>query len=142
MARKLGEPYPLTILDLRGGRNGYDPPMLVPDDQCVEALNVDGWEGSIANKRGGASAIGVTFSAGGPFGGRIVSLLRHVPFGDESAAEFWAADTTGLLARLAGAATWTAVTVKDALTTPSEVHGVSLGGFFHLAYDSAQNRAQ
>lgn len=141
MARKAGEPYALTILDLRGGRNGFDPPHLIPDDQCLEALNVDGWEGSIANKRGGASSVGITFSSGGPFGGRIVSLLRHVPAGDETVAEFWAVDTTGLVARLAGAATWVDKTPSDTVSTPAEVLGASLGGYFHLAYDSSQNRA-
>src|SRR5262245_22256746 len=142
MARaKIGEPYPLTIADLRGGRNGFDPPHLIPDNQCLEALNVDSWEGGIANKRGGASSVSLTFSSGGPFGGGVVSLLRPVPAGDETAAEFWAVDTTGLTARLAGAATWVDKTPSDAISTPNEVLGVSLGGFFHLAYDSNQNRA-
>lgn len=132
---------PLLIDDLRGGRNGFDPPLKIPANQCLEALNVDGWEGSLANKRQGASAVGITFSAGGPFGGRIVSLLRHVPSSDETAAEFWAVDTTGLVARLAGAATWVEKTPADAVSTPAEVLGASLGGFFHLAYDSTQNRS-
>lgn len=141
MAAKIGEPYPLTILDLRGGRNGFDPPLLIPDDQCLEALNVDTWEGSIAMKRPGASSVSLTFSSGGPFGGRIVSLLRHVPGGDETAAELWAVDTTGLVGRLAGAATWVQKTLTDAISTPAEVFGASLGnGFFHLAYNSAVDR--
>lgn len=143
MARRAGEEYTLTIADLRGGRNGCDPPTLIPEDQCLEALNVDGWEGSVANKRGGASTVSLTFSAGGPFGARIVSLLRHVPAGDETAAELWAVDAsaTPIVGRLAGAATWTAPTLKDNVTTPAEVHGASLGGFFELAYDSSQNRS-
>ncbi len=140
MARKTGEPYPLVISDLRGGRNGYDPPLLIPEDQCLEALNVDGWVGSVAHKRGGAGSRSLTFSLGGPFAGRLVSLLRHVPSDNETLAETWAVDTTSMVGRVAGTTTWTQPVFTDAITTPAEVYGASLGGFFHLAYDSAVDR--
>lgn len=131
----------LGLTSLRGGRNGYDPPTAIPDDQCVEALNVDWWAGGLANKRGGHSALSTTFSAGGPFTGIIGSMVRHVPAGDETAAELWAFDSAAVNGRLAGAATWTAPTFVDAVSDAKGIVGTSLGGFLHLFYDSAQNRA-
>ena len=132
---------PLLIANLRGGRNDSDPPEMLPDDQCAEALNVDWWEGTVANKRGGASALGITFSSGGPFT-VVGSLLRHVPGIDETAAELWALSANVVLGRLAGGTTWVEVTQKDTITASVGVTGASLGGFFFLTLDTAQNRLQ
>lgn len=131
----------LVIASLRGGRNGYDPPTSIPNDQCLEAVNVDWWQGGIANKRGGSAALSTTFGSGGPFTGIIGSLLRHVPAGDETAAELWAFDSAAVNGRLAGAVTWTAPSFVDAVTDAKGITGASLGGYFHLFYDSAQNRS-
>lgn len=132
---------PLVIDDLTGGRNGNDSPISLDANQCVEALNVDWWSGSFAGKRNGASAIGVTFSAGGPFTSTIASLLTYVPGADETAAELWAVDGAGVVGRLAGATQWTAPTLKDSTQTTVDWSAVGLGGFFHLMYDTAQNRS-
>jgi hypothetical protein len=131
----------LAITSLRGGRNGYDPPMEIPDDQCKEALNVDWWDGGLANKRGGSAALSMTFSSGGPFTGNIGSLVRHVPAGDEAAAELWAFDSAGVNGRLAGATTWTAPTFVDAVGFARDIVGASLGGYLHLFYRSTENRS-
>src|SRR5262252_18023 len=56
----------LIIGDLRRGRNGTDPPFSLQDQECVEALNVDYYNATLARKRGGADALSLTFSAGGP----------------------------------------------------------------------------
>jgi hypothetical protein len=50
----MAKAYSLPIVDCRGGRNDSDPPQFLPDDQVVEALNVDWWEGTVANKRQGS----------------------------------------------------------------------------------------
>lgn len=142
----MSKPYALRIVDLRGGRNDSDPPLSLPDDQCQEALNVDWWEGSVANKRGGAVALSTTFSSGGPFTGIVSSLIRHVPGSDETLAELWAFDnaTTPIVGRLAGATTFVAPTMKDALQTSAAagrtVTGVSFNGMLFLCYDSAEFR--
>lgn len=131
----------LVLSDLRGGRNGYDPPAMIPNDQCLEAVNVDWWAGGLANKRGGSSALSMTFSSGGPFTGNIGSLIRHVPTAAEDAAELWAFDTAGVNGRLAGATTWTAPTFVDAVGFSREIVGASLNGFLHLFYRSSENRS-
>lgn len=136
----MSETKTLAITSLRGGRNGYDTPIQIPDDQCREAVNVDWWKGGLANKRGGSAALSMTFSSGGPFTGNIGSLIRHVPAGDEDAAELWAFDSAGVNGRLAGATTWTAPTFVDAVVFSRGIVGTSMGGFLHLFYDSNSNR--
>lgn len=130
----------ILIHDLSGGRNDSDPPAMLPDDQCQEALNVDWWEGTLAHKRNGSTALSTTFSSGGPFTGLIGSVLRHVPGNSEAAAELWAVDDAGVVGRLAGATTFTAPTMADATTDSVTWTGASLDGKFFLGFDSAQNR--
>lgn len=132
---------PLVLADCRGGVNEYDPPSLIPDDQVTAALNCDSWEGSLAHKRNGATALTLTFASGGPFTGIVGSLVRHVQAGDETAAELWAFDSAGINGRLAGATTWTAPTFTDAVSDAKGISGASIAGFLHLAYDSTQNRS-
>lgn len=136
----MAKTFPLLIANLRGGRNDSDPPTQLPDDQCQEALNVDWWEGTVANKRQGSTALSTTFSAGGPFAGAVTSLIRHVPGNDETAAELWAVDAGNVVGRLAGAVTFTAPTLADASTDGASWVGASLDGKLFVAYDSAQNR--
>lgn len=136
----------IIIDDLTGGRNGFDPPHRIPEGQCAEARNVDFWDTALGAKRFGASAIGVTFSSGGPFSGSAGSLIRHVPGDDETAAELWAIDNGSVsrFARLAGASTWTQVTLADNLSASSDANnvvGASINGFLFLAYKNvAGNR--
>lgn len=131
----------ILIADLRGGRNDADPPAMLPDNQCVEALNVDWWDGTVANKRQGSTALSTTFSAGGPFTSLVGTLLRHVPGNDETAAELWGFDGAAVVGRLAASTSWVAPTMADAFTTTSiGITGASLGGMFFLAYDSNLNR--
>jgi hypothetical protein len=134
---------PFLIMGLRG-RNGSDAPIALPDDQCCEAVNVDFSEGGLVRRRGGCTALGVTFSSGGPFASAIASLVRHVPGVDETAMELWAMDGSGQFCRLAAATTWTEPTLADAMLNPSieswNVIGASVGGFLFLAYRTAVNR--
>lgn len=132
----------LVVTNLTG-RNGYDSPTQIPDDQCVEALNVDFFDGTFARKRGGAAALSMTFSSGGPFTGQPGSLVRFVPGNDETAAELWAFDNTPLPGRLAGGTSWVEPTMTDALANAiasTTVQGASFGGMLFLCYDTTQNR--
>jgi hypothetical protein len=132
---------PIGSIDLRRGRNGYLPPWAIADDECADAVNVDWYGSNFARRRNGVSTVSTTFSAGGPFGGIISSLFRHVPGTDESLAELWAVDSTGVVGRMAGASTFSAPTLKDALTGNGwDVSGASVNGKFALGYKSAQNR--
>lgn len=128
----------LTFGDLRGGRNSSDPPLSLADDQVVEAVNVDWWEGTLANKRNGSTVITLTSS---PFTGVVSAAIRHVPGVDESASELWGFDQNNIIGRLAGGVAWATPTVVDANTGAAwEAVGVSYAGMLLLAYKSAQNR--
>ncbi len=131
----------LIIEDLSGGRNGYLAPLSIDNDECSEAINVDWYRTMFAHKRGGTAAISLTFSAGGPFTTAIGFMFRHVPGSNEQAAELWAFDAT-MWGRLAGAATWTAPTFKDAWTGTfaQDVSAATINGHLMLAYKSAVNR--
>lgn len=146
----------LMIADLRSGRNGTDPPLslkqptqsyqgsaMAGSGECVEAINVDWYNASLARKRGGADSVSLTFTSGGPFTGKLSFLGRHVPTTDEAVAELWAVDdaATPVVGRMAGAATFTAPTLKDNLTGNGwDVTGASLNGKYFLSYKSAQAR--
>jgi hypothetical protein len=133
---------PIVIAQIRG-RDGSRAPIFVPDDLCCDAVNVDFWEGGLCNRRGGCTSVSLTFSSNGPFANGLGFLGRYVPGLDESAAEFWAADGSLQIGRLAGAATWTEPTIVDAPGTVGAVLNMTaagLGGFYFLQYDSSQNR--
>jgi hypothetical protein len=131
----------LVIDDLTGGRNGVDPPQLIRDIETADAVNVDLYRTRFAHKRGGGSNLSLTFSAGGPFGGAINGLFRHVPASNQALAELWAVDSFNVFGRLAGGTTWTAPTFKDAMTGAGyDVDGASINGKFMLAYQSATAR--
>ena len=132
----------LAITDLRGGINDSAPPLLVGDRQVTAATNIDYYDGGLGRKRGGAATVPVSFYSGSPFTGRIYSLIRHVPGSDDTAAELWAFDEDGIVARRPAAATWIGITAGDALTAPIGrwVSGASFNGKLFLGYNTAQNR--
>lgn len=132
-----------VIRDLSGGRNGYDVAIAFSenDRECADAVNVDFYKSKLGNKRGGMSALSLTFSAGGPFTGVISSAFRHVPTTAETAAELWLFDDAGIVGRLAGATTFTAPTFKDAPTGNAwDITAASINGKLFLAYLSAVDR--
>ena len=133
----MGSPAVLTIDDLSGGRNGYDTPSAIPNDQTFEALNVEYFDGGLGRKRNGATAIGMTSS---PFTGVVSSLLRYVPAFNEADAEFWGCDSDFKVGRLAAGTAWATPTLTDTPTSSVGWNGIGLGGFFHLAFDTNQNR--
>ena len=129
-----------TIGDLRGGRNGVDPPLAIKENQCVDAVNVEWFQTTLGRKRNGMSAAAVTFSSGGPFTGKISSIFRHVPGTDETAAEQWMVDSALVTGRRAGAATLTAPTYKDALSGNGwDVDWATLNGKLFIAYPAGSS---
>ncbi len=131
----------LIVIGTLNGRNGADPPLALPDDQAVEMLNVDRWDGLIGRKRGGTSS--VTDTGGTAFSSGMQSLFRHVPGADETAAEFWGIDGAGtpIVKRMTGGSSFANVTLDDAISTrPQDVVAASLNGKLFLAYDSTQDR--
>ncbi len=130
----------LVIDDLRGGRNGFDPPWALQNNQCVDAVNVDFYGTRFAHKRLGmtaASTTGVTCT------GVISSLFRHVPGILQSAAELWMVDdsATPIVNRLAGGTSFAAPTLLDAPTGNGyDFTGASINGKFFCAYKSGTAR--
>lgn len=134
----------LTVPDLRGGRSGKDVPTSLPTNQCTEAFDVDFYYAKCGNKRWGATA--TSLSGYGTQTDHDGSLIRHVPGGDEAAAELWTFNADSFSAaggkqvqRLVGA-TWSAPTVKDSLlraiapNATAEVRGASFNGKLFLTY--------
>lgn len=133
----------LVIADLRGGRNAVDPPWLIKDNEVADAVNVDYWHSRFGHKRGGTTAIATTFSAGGPFTGRIYNLFRYVPAAGALSAELWASDNASppVWGRSVAGAQFVAPTLKDAGTngtTPNTATTINNNLF--VAYVSAVAR--
>lgn len=114
------------------GRDGSNNSFLISERQCLEAYNVDWFLSGLGQKRGGARSITNGFKA--------VAMFRHVPSDDQTAAEFWAMDETGVLHRYSGGA-WSTPTMMDACTaSPQEAVFCSFNGKLYIAYKSAHNR--
>lgn len=131
----------VVIADLRGGMNSADPPLSLPENQCVEALNVDWYDGLIGRRRNGASSLSLT--GGTAFVGPMDTIIRHVPGGEDAAAELWGFDSNSptLVKRLAGGTAWADVTMSDNIaTSPIQVYGASFNGKLYLAFDTAGDR--
>lgn len=120
------------------GRNGSDSKLLIPDTQCLEAMNVDWFRSGFGRKRGGAAAIGMT--GGTAFTSGVRSMYRHVP-STQTLAEFWALDGANQFHRLAGSAVWADPSVVDACTgLPDEAVFQSMNGVLYVAYQTGHNR--
>lgn len=138
------KPSPFVIDNLSGGQNDTDPPTALAPTQCVLAQNVEFYQAPCGRRRLGSTAITVSSSLTSK--DAITFLHRHLPTGDESAAQLWAAAATiGNSVALAYKDTaWHDVTFTDAPTNtgtyPYEFNAVSLHGKLFLAYKSAQDR--
>lgn len=136
----MAEKFPISVTDLRGGRNGIDTPTDegFPNIQCCEAMNVDFSRGPLGGKRYGSATIT------DPFSGAFTSvrlLARHVPAGDELAAELWAIQSTGEIRRYVTGAWSAAITVSDAPAgSRLDMCAVSFNGKLFFFYDSAVDR--
>lgn len=130
---------PIGVMGIQG-RNGSDPLLLIPDNQCLEAFNIDWYKASLGRKRGGATTLSLATS-GTAFASGTAALGRFVPAFDQTAAEFWAIDFALNFHRLAGGVTWADPTVLDACSaTPQEVNYLPFNGKLYISYKSAHNR--
>lgn len=134
-----GETY-VPFMGIRG-RNGYDDPFMVSEDQCCEALNVDWYGAAVGRRRWGASAIGLT--GGTAFTNQIFFMGRNVPGYSQAAAEMFAADgaNPALLKRLTGGVAWADVTMPDSIDSliaaNREMVGVPFNGKYFVCYSHA-----
>jgi hypothetical protein len=133
-------PTKLITIGPFNGRNGADAPIDLPDDQAVEMLNVDRWDGLIGRKRGGCDAVSTT--GGSAFSLGIAALIRHVPGADETLAELWGVDGAGVIKRLAGGTTFVDLTYvnADSIANMVDTVGVSFNGKLYLFYNSTVDR--
>jgi hypothetical protein len=116
-----------SIATQKGGRNGIDPPMLIPDDQLMEAMNVDWYKGAICRKRPGSDLI--PLSGGSPVSGSINAMFRFVPAGATfTASELWLIDNAGVFHRMAGGTTLADVTPKDVISGGGGVNATGMRG--------------
>jgi hypothetical protein len=138
----------LVISDLRGGRNGTEPPTVLGDTTCVEALNVDWDDAAVAHKRLGASAVVLQGPGAGasPITGTVSFLGRHVPNSDDTMAELWMADDAFPNAnicreQLGGSPGLVKPTITDPVTGNGwDVQGASIRSKYMLCYQSGQPR--
>lgn len=130
----------IPIGSFLGGRNAADAAISLTDNEVVQMRNGDTWRTHLFRKRGGATAP----SIGTALTGIISSLLAHLPNNNPANAELWGVDdaTPPVMARMAAATTFTAVTTTDAVATGGglKVRGASFNGKHYLAYDSAVDR--
>lgn len=136
---------PLILADLSLGRNGMDSPVspLFPDNQCVEALNVDFRNGGLGRKRGGMyDVLGNTTGSG--LTTEVFSLFRHTPSGDETLGEMWAVDNVNPVFpnRLPAGTAWSAPnTMTDGIDDNFQnVNFVSFNGKLFFFYNGSVDR--
>ncbi len=131
----------LLISDLRGGRNGADPPISLPDNQAVEMLNVDHYGSLLGNKRGGSTA--VTETGGTAFSSGVLALHYHVPGASLAAGELWGIDgaATPIVKRMTGGTSFADITMSDVIATAAAFTTfASFNGKLYMAYDSSVDR--
>lgn len=129
----------IEVSGFRGGQNATDDPMDLDEEQVRQARNGDWHRTSGFRKRLGAA----TPSIGSAFSGVIRQLLSHLPGNDPALAELFGIDdaTPEVMARMAGASTFTAVTLEDAIdSAPADIHGASFENQFFLTFDSDEDR--
>lgn len=130
---------PIGVIGIRG-RNGSDSRFVCPDDQCLEALNIDWHQSSLGRRRGGCIEIPVT--GGTAHSSGVRSAFRFVPGDDETAAELWDIDGARVFHRMAGGSVFSDPTVTDSCSAaPNEVNWVNFNGKLFVLYKNAHNRA-
>jgi hypothetical protein len=127
-------PFDLTVCL---GRNGWDSPLMIPDDMAVEVAN---WRftGALGKKREGSVSVVLT---GDPVTG-YYALARFLPGQDPTLEELFIVDTTGKICRVPVAAAID-LTLADAYDDPTRGYlttFVQHHGKLVIAYNSAVNR--
>jgi hypothetical protein len=129
------------IDDLRGGINNTDSPTLLPDNQVVDARNVDFRDGAMGAKRRGTLGIDIT---GAPFTAPVLAVFRHTPTNYITNDELWAIDENGNIGRRVGGS-WSSVTNRannfvTVGTLNFDINAVSLHGKLFIAAKGTEDR--
>lgn len=136
----------IIITSLRGGLNDNDPPMVLENDSCTIAKNVEFFYSTMGERRLGCTKItDLPSSISADVNIQAVTWMgRHTPDNTLVTAELWAlgqhlGDANNILARRTSTA-WATVTPDDAITVTAgrghQLYGVSLHGKFFIAYKS------
>ena len=128
----------LDIKDLRGGRNGVDSPLQLEPDQCVEAINVDWYQGLIGRRRRGTENVSLT--GAGTTAVAMTALIRHLPAAVEAANELWLIQFDHTAARLVNGVWAPLGVLPEVNPSPFPHFGVSFNGKLFLAYYSTVDR--
>lgn len=134
-----------TISSLRGGMNDSDPPIALPNDQCVLAENAEFIKSMLGERRRGSTAVDISGSdlVGND---RITFLHRHTPTSTNADSELWALGVTGTASSdlCRKTTTWAAVSPVDAITLTGgyqyQLSAQSLHGKLFVSYKSGQDR--
>ena len=121
------------------GRNGWDSPKDILQDQVTEAVNVVLQKGTLGIKRHGSSDVP---SITGTFVG-FNALARFVPGQNDAAAELHFVDrsATPIVSRVAAGSAAVPLAVGDPITSrPWDAHAANLNAKLFWAYDSAVDR--
>ena len=126
--------------------NNQDPSISLPDDQVVQANNVEFVDSMLGERRLGTSAITLPAFLSGK--DRVPLLIRHTPTQDEKDAELWVLAVTGTTTASLGrkTSTWqTEVTISDTPTLTGfyqyQWQAITLHGKLFFTYKSNVNRA-
>lgn len=129
------------LSDLRGGINNTDSPTLLPENQVVDARNVDFRQGALGAKRRGTAGIDLT---GSTIDSPVIAIIRHTPTNLISNDELWIIDENGNIDRRVGE-TWSGGVPRsnDFVVVNAnnyEANGVSLHGKLFIAAQGTQDR--
>lgn len=82
-----------VIRSLRGGLNNTDPAITLPDDQCIQANNVEFIKSALGERRQGTIAISLPANILSK--DRVPFMFRHLPSVDETASTLFVLGVTG-----------------------------------------------
>ena len=118
----------ISIISLRGGMNDTDPVGMIPDDQCLLALNVEFFLSACGERRAGCVAMSLTGSGINDMTGInsrvIVHISERFPTNDPNVGEVWvigaienveghSGSSVTATAYRSNESTWTAVVPDD-----------------------------
>lgn len=114
--------------------NDTDPSVLLPDDQCVSAVNVEFFLSALGERRAGCAAASLTGSGIDDSFNAIVHISERFPTNDPNVGELWVVAATETVktawARRDNELTWFSVSPDDALdNTIPNVYRVQAQGF-------------
>lgn len=137
-----------TIQNLRGGMNDTDPPQSLPDDQVVEATNVEFIASTLGERRRGSESVSLSGATNISGESHIAFLAAHLPVNTtvENSYLFAVGATPGSSAGISyrSGGSWNNISPVDAFTNTSpdvfKMHAVSTHGKLFICYNSSVDR--